>query len=64
MFKTFVERRIRSREEIDHRLLADVLADKNPKDRLDVEDLTSRRLQSTEEILKVAAYFDIPSQDA
>ncbi len=66
MFKTFVERRIRSREEIDHRLLADVLADKNPKDRLVfllVEDLTSRSLQSTEEILKIAAYFDIPSQE-
>lgn len=64
MFKTFVERRLKSGDEIDHRLLADVIGDREPRARLVallVDDLTSRSLQSTEEILKTAAAFDIPS---
>lgn len=64
MFKTFIERRIRTPDGLDHKLLADVLGDKHPRSRLIqvlVDDLTSRSLQSTEEILKAAAAFDIKS---
>jgi hypothetical protein len=64
MFKVFIERRLRANEGIDHKLLADVLGDRHPRTRLVqvlVNDLTSRSLQSTEEILKAAAAFDIKS---
>ncbi|MGH8524924.1 MAG: hypothetical protein ACREXY_12125, partial [Gammaproteobacteria bacterium] len=64
MFKAFIERRLKIGEGIDHRLLADVLGDRQPRSRLIqvlVDDLTSRSLQSTEEILRAAAAFDIKS---
>jgi len=64
VFKTFVERRLRSGKEIDHRLLADVFADQQPRERLVellVEELCSKSLQSREELLRVGAFFDIPS---
>lgn len=64
MFKTFVERRLKLTDGVDHKLLADVIGDRNPRARLVqvlVDDLTSRSLQSTEEILKAAASFDIRS---
>lgn len=64
MFKLFIERRLKVGESIDHKLLADVLGDRHPRTRLVqalVDDLTSRSLQSTEEILKAAAAFDIRS---
>ena len=64
MFRTFVERQMKNGDDIDHKLLADVLSDHNPRNRLIdllVRDLTSRSLQSTEEILKAVSYFDIPS---
>lgn len=66
MFKTFVERRLRDKDELDHRLLADVIADRQPRARLVsllVDDLTSRSLQSTEELLKAGAAFDIASNE-
>lgn len=66
MFKTFVERRLRAGDELDHRLLADVIGDRQPRSRLVallVGDLTFRSLQSTEELLKAAAAFDIPSNE-
>jgi hypothetical protein len=66
MFKTFIERRLRSGENIDHRLLADVIGDREPRARLVqllVDELTSRSLQSTEELLKAGASFDIPSDE-
>ena len=64
MFKTFVERRLKSGDGIDHRLLADVIGDQKPRTRLVellIDELTSRSLQSTEELLRVGSYFDIPS---
>jgi hypothetical protein len=64
-FKAFVERRLRIADEVDHKLLADVLAEFSPRDRLIslfVADLTSRSLQSKDELFKVGAAFDIPSR--
>jgi hypothetical protein len=66
MFKSFIERKLKSGEGLDHKLLADVLGDRHPRGRLVqvlVDDLTSRSLQSTEEILKAAATFDIRSAE-
>lgn len=64
MFKTFVERRLKIGDEVNHRLLADVIGDREPRARLvslQVNELTSSSLQSTEELLKAGAAFDIPS---
>ncbi|MFX0197949.1 MAG: hypothetical protein ACFFCW_17655 [Candidatus Hodarchaeota archaeon] len=64
MFKSYIERRLKRGEEVDHRLLADVLGDKEPRSRLVqvlISDLTSQSLQSTDQLLRVAAFFDIPS---
>ena len=66
MFKTFVERKLKSSGELNHRLLADVISDENPRTKLIsllVSELTSSSLQSTEEILRTAAHFDIPSNE-
>ena len=66
MFKTFVERKIKDGDEVDRSLLADILIDRNPREKLVsmlIRDLTSNSLQSKEAILKVASYFDIPSQN-
>ena len=63
-FRRDIERRIRRGEEIDHRLLADVLTQKRPRDRLIeilVSDLTSQSLQSKDQLLKVGSFFDIQS---
>jgi hypothetical protein len=64
MFKTFVERRIKREEGLDNRLIADVLCDENPRNKLItilIEDLTSQSLQSTDQLLRVGGYFNIPS---
>jgi len=64
MFKVFVERRLRAADGIDIKVLADVLGDSQPRQRLTelyIHDLTSGSLQSTEELLRVGAAFDIPS---
>ena len=63
-FRTDIERRIRRGEEIDHRLLADVLTRQRPRDRLIeilVSDLTSQSLQSKDQLLRVGSFFDIQS---
>jgi hypothetical protein len=64
-FKAHIEKRLRDTETgISRRFLADTLGDTNPRARLLsvlVTDLTSDSLQSAEELLKVAAYFNIPS---
>lgn len=62
-FRTDIERRIR-REEIAHKLLADVLTRQRPRDRLIeilVSDLTSQSLQSKDQLLRVGSFFDIQS---
>jgi hypothetical protein len=65
MFKLYVERRLEKNERLDRRFLADIIADANPRKRmldLLVSDLTSKSLQSTEQLLKTAAHFNIPSK--
>ncbi len=66
MFKQFIERRLGRGEALDKKFVAEVLADLEPRDRLIAElvaDATSRSLQSTDQILRSAALFDIPSDD-
>jgi hypothetical protein len=66
MFKIFVERRLRTGEDINLKLLAQVIGDRNPRKQLialQVKELTSTSLQSTEELLKAGAAFDIPSNE-
>ena len=66
MFETFVERQLRKGEKIDYKLLAEAVSNKNPRSHLVnllIKELTSSSLQSTEELLRVASYFDMPSQD-
>lgn len=66
MFKQFIERSLRGPEDIGRRLLADVLGDARPRERLMealISDLTAGSLQSADELLRVAAYFDIPSKE-
>lgn len=63
--KDFMARRLRRRgDELDYDWLADVIVDESPRGRVVnelVADLTSGSLQSGEQLLRVAAYFDIPS---
>jgi hypothetical protein len=64
MFKQYVERRLERNDRLDGRFLADILADSNPRKRMFdqlVLDLTSESLQSTDQIFKTAAFFNIPS---
>ena len=66
IFRTHIERRIVRGEGIDHRLLADVLSNQEPRSRLIeilIQDLTSQSLQSTDQLLRVGAFFDIPSKE-
>ena len=52
-------------DELDYGLLADVIADENPRDRVVdelISDLTAGSLQSSEQLLRAAAHFDIPSR--
>jgi len=63
-FKDYIDKRLAGGENISRKFLADVLGDRNPRNRLVnqlISDLTSNSLQSAEELLKVAAYFNIPS---
>lgn len=65
-FKAAIEKRINKREKIDHKLIAEMLCDKNPRKRLIdtlLRELASNSLQSTEEIFRVGKFFDIPSRD-
>ena len=65
MFQQFVARRLDRSGDIDRSLLGELLADKQPRDRLVqnlVSELISGSLQSVEEIMRVAAHFDIPSE--
>ena len=64
MFQQFVARKLVRSESIDRSLLAEVIADRQPRDRLVrlmVEELVSGSLQSVEELRKVGSYFAIPS---
>lgn len=65
-FQSFVERRLLRQGTIDPKFLSNVLTQTNPRNILIAElvnELTSRSLQSKEQILRTAAYFDIPSNN-
>lgn len=65
-FRQFVEKRLQRGGGPDYSFVAGVIADANPRGRLVgdlVDDLTSRSLQSVDEILRVGSFFDIPSKD-
>ncbi|MGI9106598.1 MAG: HEPN domain-containing protein [Pyrinomonadaceae bacterium] len=63
-FKVYIERRIRKGGELDYKFLASVIAENEPRN-LMVTDLIiflrSSSLQSKDQLLKVAAFFNIPS---
>jgi hypothetical protein len=64
-FRQFVEKRLKRGDGPDYSFVAGVIADPDPRLRLVgdlVERLTSRSLQSVDEILRVGSFFDIPSQ--
>ena len=63
-FRRFVEGRLRRGDGPNYSFVAGVMANPNPRLYLVialVEHLTSRSLQSVEEVLRVGSYFDIPS---
>jgi hypothetical protein len=66
MLQRHVERRLRDLPSTGLDLLAEVLVDRDPRSRLLarlVDDLTSGSLQSADEVMRMASYFDIPSRD-
>jgi hypothetical protein len=65
-FRSFIEKRINRGDELDHRLVSEVLCDRSPRDRLVrtlTEELTAGSLQSTEAVLRTGSFFDIPSNN-
>ena len=65
-FKSFVEKRLLRQGSLDPKFLSEVLVETNPRDMLMeylIEDLTSRSLQSKEQIFRTASYFDLPSKN-
>lgn len=66
MLKKYIERKLKRGDEIDHHLLADILGEANPRERLInklVNELTSKSLQSTDQLLRVGSFFNIPSDE-
>jgi hypothetical protein len=64
MFKTYIERRIKRGEELDYKFLASVIAESEPRNTMIsdlIKSLRSSSLQSKDQLLKVAAFFNIPS---
>lgn len=65
LFKQFIERRLNREEKLDNRFLAHVLGDINPREALLkslIGELTSQSLQSVDQLLKTAAFFNIESR--
>jgi hypothetical protein len=65
LFKQFIERRLNREEKLDNRFLANILGDSNPREALLrslIDDLTSQSLQSVDQLLKTAAFFNIESR--
>ncbi|MCX5667098.1 MAG: HEPN domain-containing protein [Candidatus Omnitrophica bacterium] len=66
VFKNYIEKKLIQSNQINAKLLAASLVEQDPRKRLVdevVRDLTSNSLQSKEELLRAASFFDIPSQD-
>ena len=64
MLETFLSRRLRKGDEVDFDLLAQIVAKENPRERIVTElisDLTSASLQSSDQLLRAASFFDVPS---
>lgn len=62
--KVFISKRLARQDTLDPRFLSSVLASRDPRDVLVsalVDDLVSQSLQSKDQVLRVASYFDIPS---
>lgn len=65
MFKDHIERRLSMEDRLSRKFLANILGDANPRQCLMEQllaDLTADSLQSAEQLLKVASYFNIPSR--
>jgi hypothetical protein len=65
-FKEHIANRLKVGEEVDREFLADVLGDSDPRKKLIAHliiDLTAKSLQSTDQLLRIASYFDIPSRE-
>ena len=63
-FRAFVERRLARQGAPDSKLLAEVLTGTDPRKVLISElvgELTSQSLQSKDQVMRAASYFDIPS---
>lgn len=63
-FRGFVEKRLARSSPIDQRFVASVLTHTNPRAKLVEElvaELTSFSLQSRDQLLRVASFFDVPS---
>lgn len=66
-FRSFVEKRLSRQGNPDPKLLSELLTSGNPRSVLIghlVDDLTSRSLQSKDEVLRAASYFAISPKDA
>ncbi len=64
MLKGFLARRLKKGDETDYDLMAEIIVDDEPRDRVIQElvvDLTSSSLQSGEQLLRAASFFDVPS---
>ncbi len=63
-FKTFVTVQLSKQSSPDSKLLSEILTSGNPRSMLIghlVNDLTSRSLQSKDQVLRAASFFDIPT---
>lgn len=66
IFRGHVERKIKKGEQINSSILTNALLSSNPKQifmQEVVRELTSSSLQSKDELLKIASYFNIPSSN-
>lgn len=62
--KVFISKRLARQDRLDPSFLSSVLASRDPRDVLVsalVDELISQSLQSKDQVLRVASYFDIPS---
>ncbi len=65
-FRIFVEKRLAKQGTFDPKFLARVLTEMDPRKVLIEElvgELTSQSLQSKDQVLRTASYFDIPTKD-
>lgn len=66
MFSSYIEKKIKEKDQLNAKFLASVLADSKPRDVLLnnlVSFLCSGSLQSKDQLLMAAAYFNIASRD-